>query len=90
MKMLNGLGTLFYDNLMAHIVSFVFPYLINLINNFRFMSQIISNVARLFRVKYQIESVYRNPLCAVTARVQIAQRSDPRLSDLRNIYILNV
>ena len=54
------------------------------------MSRISNNVERFSRDNYQLANVYRNPLCAVIARIQFVQRNEPRLSDLRNIYVSRV
>ena len=66
------------------------PCLVHLSNYFRFMSQISSNVEKFFSDNYQLANVYSNPLCAVIARIQFVQRNEPRLSDLRNIYVSHV
>ena len=66
------------------------PCLVHLSNYFRFMSQISSNVEKFFRDNYQLANVYSYPLCAVIARIQFVQRNEPRLSDLRNIYVSHV
>ena len=66
------------------------PCLTCLSNYFRFMSQISSNVERLFRDNYQLDNAYRNPLCAVFAMFQFVQRNEPRLSDLRIFIYLKV
>jgi len=88
----NTVGVNIFKHLHARrMISFLFrvfsscsPCTVHIKNYFRYISINGNNVDNFFRDNYELTNVYRNPLCAIIARIHFIERNEPRLSDLRN------